>query len=170
MLDHFRLFARYNKWANDRIYAAADLVDDAARQEDRGAFFGSLHGTLNHILVADRVWMDRLEQKPDEFMKSYRLDTVTEPEWAGLCRARGAMDARILNYIDDLDEARLNTKLTFRDSTGVTFTRAPIEVLAHFFNHQTHHRGQAHDLVHQITGAAPSLDLYVFQKEREKAG
>ncbi len=164
MLDHFNMFAGYNIWANKRLYDAAGALSDAQRTEDRGAFFKSLHGTLNHILVADRVWMDRLEGAPNEFMKSYRLDTVTEPEWAGLRAARDKMDARINAYVAQLTDEALTQEVAFQDSSGTSHSAAPVHILPHFFNHQTHHRGQAHDLLHQITGDAPSLDMIQFMR------
>lgn len=167
MLDHFRMFARYNRWANQRIYDAAEPISETKRTADRGAFFKSLHGTLNHILVADRVWMDRLEGEPDEFMKSYFLDTVTEPKWNRLRAARDAMDARIASYINALTEDDIHKPMSYSDSKRVLHTNTPADVLPHFFNHQTHHRGQAHDLIQQITGEAPSLDMILFSRTDE---
>jgi len=166
MLDHFRMFASYNHWANGRIYEAAGAVSEAERNRDRGAFFRSLHGTLNHILVADRVWMDRLEGKPNEFMKSYKLDTVTHPVWAELCAARADMDSRIIGYLEGLTEATFHAPIAYEDSSGGKHSNSPLEILPHFFNHETHHRGQAHDLVHQITSNAPSLDMIIFQRSK----
>jgi uncharacterized damage-inducible protein DinB len=166
MLNYFRQFAAYNRWANEQIYEAADGIAEEGRNADRGAFFGSLHGTLNHTLVADRVWMDRLEGKPTEFMKTFRLDTVTHPVWADLRAARNDMDFRIIGYLEGLTEAALHAQVQYEDSSGSKHADSPLEVLPHFFNHQTHHRGQAHDLIHQITGNAPSLDLIAFLRSR----
>lgn len=164
MLDHFKMFAGYNIWANKRLYDAAGALSDGQRNEDRGAFFRSLHGTLNHILVADRIWMDRLEGAPNKFMKRYRLDTVTEPTWAGLRAARGEMDTRISDYIEGLTAAALQVPVNYEDSSGGEHVDAPADILPHVFNHQTHHRGQAHDLLHQMGGVAPSLDLMQFMR------
>lgn len=166
MIDHFRQFAAYNLWANTRIYDVAATIAEAERNADRGAFFKSLHGTLNHILVGDRVWMDRLEGKPIEFMKTFRLDTVTHPRWDDLRAARADMDYRIIGYLEGLTEEALHAQIHFEDSSGTKHTGMPVALLPHFFNHQTHHRGQAHDLVHQITGDAPSLDMIVFLRAK----
>lgn len=162
MLTHFRQFAGYNAWANRRLYDTAEALGEEARQRDLNAFFASLHGTLNHILVADRVWMDRLEGAPNEFMKSYRLDTVTHPEWSELRRARDAMDTRIKAYLDRLTDEEMREPFSYDDSSGGRHQNIPLDVLPHVFNHQTHHRGQAHTLVKQLGGDPPSLDMVQF--------
>ncbi len=168
MLAHFAMFARYNKWANDRLYAAAGAVPEADYRADRGAFFGSVHGTLNHLLVADRIWMHRFTGERPTYA---RLDVIVHDDLATLRQARQAEDDRILRWLGELDAETLNGNFSYRtivNPTDVTQPRAP--ALAHVFNHQTHHRGQAHALLTAIGGrdAATSLDLLLFQRETGK--
>lgn len=104
MLDHYRMFADYNRWANRRVYAAVSELSDSEYREDKGAFFGSLHGTLNHILVADRIWMKRFTKEGEA---PSRLDAILHEDLNGLTAARVAEDERIIAWIDSLDEERL---------------------------------------------------------------
>ncbi len=165
MQRHFAMFARYNEWANERIYAAAARLGDADYQASRGAYFGSVHGTLNHILVGDRIWMNRFTGRGETYRQ---LDLILFDDRAALRSAREIEDRRIIAFVDGLDAHALLGSFSYRtivNPTDVTQPLAP--ALAHFFNHQTHHRGQVHGLVSAIAGreAAPSLDLIQFQRE-----
>jgi uncharacterized damage-inducible protein DinB len=157
------MFARYNTWANERLYAAAAALSDATYRADRGAFFKSVHGTLNHLLVADRIWMHRFTgtgTAPD------RLDALLFDEFAPLREARRGEDARIERYVDTLTDSDLAGRFTYRTITNPRRIEQELSpALDHFFNHQTHHRGQVHCLLTAITGTAPSLDLIMFQRE-----
>lgn len=162
MLAMFRMFAGYNAWANERIYAAAGALTDADCRADLGAFFKSVHGTLNHILVADRVWMHRFTGLGDA---PSRLDAILFEHFADLKAARAAEDQRIIDYIAGLTDADLKATFSYRRmTTPETMTQPLAPALSHFFNHQTHHRGQVHALLTRLTGEAPSLDLMPFQR------
>ena len=116
----------------------------------RGAFFGSLHGTLNHMVVADRVWLRRFT---GDGPVQTRLDEILFEDLDRLEEARAAEDERIVGYIDRLSEADLASTFSYRTITqpqDITQPLAP--ALSHFFNHQTHHRGQAHGLITEIAG------------------
>lgn len=161
--SHFKMMALYNAWANTRLYEAAAAIDAEAYHAPRGAYFGSLHRTLNHILVGDRIWMRRFTGEGDA---PTRLDAVLYDEIVRLRAAREQEDAQIVSFIEGLEEVVLGGLFTYRTITNPTDITQPLSpALAHFFNHQTHHRGQAHCLLTQITGDAPSLDLIVFQRE-----
>jgi uncharacterized damage-inducible protein DinB len=165
MRSHFVMFAAYNRWANERLFGAALKLPDAEYRKPRGAFFGSLHGTLNHLLVADRIWMRRFTGTGPIHTK---LDEILFDDAHDLIAARRNEDARIVTYVDGLTEDNLDATFTYRtivNPMDITQRRAP--ALAHFFNHQAHHRGQAHCLVTEIAGndAMPSLDLIQFQRE-----
>lgn len=165
MKDYFAMFAAYNRWANARLYKAAAALPDAEYRRARGAFFGSLHGTLNHLLVADRIWMRRFT---GEGPVQTRLDEVLFDDLSLLRAERAALDDRIVGYIDGLTDASFARPLSYRTITSpIEITQPLAPALAHFFNHQTHHRGQAHALVTQAAGndAMPSLDLIMFQRE-----
>ncbi len=165
MKDHFAMFAGYNRWANRRLYAAARALPDAEYRAPRGAFFGSLHGTLNHLLVADRVWMRRFTGAGPV---QTRVDEILFDDLPSLAAERDAEDTRIIAYVDRLTEAGLAAAFTYRTIIRPEEISQPLApALAHFFNHQTHHRGQAHCLVTEVAGndATPSLDLLIFQRE-----
>lgn len=163
MRELFTMLAAYNAWANRRVYAAAAALPEADYRRDAGAFFGSLHGTLNHLLVGDRIWMRRFTgegPQPD------RLDAVLYEELAALRAAREAEDARIEAYVAGLEEATLRGRFRYRTIVRPVDVEQPLApALLHFFNHQTHHRGQAHALLTRFAGDAPSLDLLQFQRE-----
>ena len=159
MTSRYRLFAGYNAWCNTRLYAAVATVSDADYRADRGAFFKSLHGTLNHILVGDRIWMARFTGA-GEMPKS--LDAILYEDFADLRAARQTEDARILGYVEGLSEADLAGTIRYRTITRPQEIEQPLApALDHFFNHQTHHRGQAHALLSAAIGndATPSFDL-----------
>ncbi len=160
MLDHFRMFADYNRWANRLIYAAAAELTDAELRESRGAFFGSLLATLNHILVADRVWMKRFTHEGDA---PTALDTILHDDLPALAAARTVEDERIIAWIDGLSDARLGADLTYTPLTNPTvITQKLAPTLGHFFNHQTHHRGQAHATLTALGRPSITLDLAYF--------
>ncbi|WP_046118351.1 DinB family protein [Ensifer aridi] len=167
MLDHFRMFADYNRWANRRLYAAAAELSDAEFRENKGAFFGSLHGTLSHLLAADRIWMKRFTRGGDA---PSRLDAILHEDLAALTAARAAEDERIIAWVGSLDEARLSAHVTYSPLTmpgDITQKLGP--TLAHFFNHQTHHRGQAHATFTALGRPSLTLDLVFFLRtEGEK--
>jgi uncharacterized damage-inducible protein DinB len=163
-LDHFRGFARYNQWANRRLYAACASLPEAEYMKPRASFFGSLHATLNHILVGDRIWMGRLTGH-DPGIAS--LDQILYAELAGLRVAREAEDAQIIAFVDGLDEPTFNTTLRYKSMSGKPQATPVRWVLAHLFNHQTHHRGQAHALLSQTAVAPPELDLIYYLREAD---
>jgi uncharacterized damage-inducible protein DinB len=161
--DHYRMLALYNRWANVQLYQAAAKLSEAALVEDRGAFFKSALGTLNHLLVADRIWLARLAGNGPV---GARLDEVLFTTLAPLAEARAAEDARLIVHLFALQEAQFAEPLTYLTLTGTPQTQPLHHVLAHVFNHQTHHRGQVHDLMCQIGGKAgvPVLDLLAYQR------
>jgi len=163
MKAHFSRFAAYNAWANTRLYDAAGQLDPAARTRDIGAYFTSLHGTLNHILVADQVWMRRLTgEGPDP----RELDEITQPGFRALRRAREAEDARISAYVDGLAEDAFAESVDYANLAGQPQNMERGLILAHFFNHQTHHRGQAHDGLKRLGLEPPALDLLYFMRPK----
>lgn len=154
-----RMMAAYNAEMNRRLYAAADTLDDATRRADGGAFWGSIHGTLSHLLWGDTTWMSRFDgwKPPGVAMKdSPRL----VPDWDALRAARVAADARIADWTGRLDDAWLAGTLTwFSGALGREVTRPHWMLVGHFFNHQTHHRGQAHALITRAGAATGDTDL-----------
>lgn len=161
-LPYFRRLARYNAWANRRLFEAAGKLDPAEWEAPRSGFFGSLQKTLNHILVADHIWLARFEAR-DHGMRA--LNQIEHPDFAALKRAREAEDARVVAFLDQLPQARLAEELDYSNMAGEA-KRLPLGLaLAHFFNHQTHHRGQAHAMLSGTRVPPPSLDLLYFLAE-----
>jgi|SRR6266404_1427940 len=159
----FEMLASYNGWANNRLYDAVTKLRDEDYRADHGAFFGSLHGTLNHILIGDRIWMHVFT---GQGVKPRQLDAILYDDIDGLRAARRAEDERIAAYIASLSTRDLAGTVryqTLRNPALIEQHLAPL--LVHFFNHQTHHRGQAHCLLTGFTGEAPSLDLIIFQRQ-----
>ena len=158
-LPHFRTLAAYNRWSNVRLYDACAGLGDAARKQDRGAYFGSIHNTLNHILVGDRAWLDRVEGIDTG---PVTLDAVLFDNFDALRQARAAEDDRIDRVLMGLDETRMAGDLSYRNVAGESH-RTPLRlVLTHLFNHQTHHRGQVHGMLSQAGASPPELDLIYY--------
>ena len=170
MKSRYQMFAGYTAWCNTRLYDAAAGVADADYRAERGAFFKSLYGTLNHLLVGDRIWMKRFtgagEQPPS-------LDAILYDDFAALRAARQAQDTLISRYVARLNDNDLAGTIRYRTVVNPQqIEQALAPALDHFFNHQTHHRGQAHGLLTAILGndATPSFDLIIYQRETGTGG
>lgn len=163
---HYDLFAGYNAWANARLYAAAAQLSDEDYRRDGGAFFKSVHGTLNHLLATDRVWFSRCAgvdavQGP----VPTRLDAIVFEDFAPLRAAREKEDAAILRYVRALPESAYSGVIRYRRVSTPDEHEQPLrQAFAHWFNHQTHHRGQTHALLTRWRGEAPELDLLFYER------
>lgn len=157
-----RLLARYNAWQNDSLLAAAETLDEAAREADRGAFFGSVRATFSHLLWADRIWMSRLAgwPKPEG---GIRESARHETDWARLRGARTEADAGILAWAEGLGEADLAGDLTWwSGAAGREVTKPKALCALHLFNHQTHHRGQIHAMLTSAGARPGDTDLFLL--------
>lgn len=154
----WRQYARYNTRANVRLYDACATLDDSARKRDLGAFFGSLHGTLNHLLLGDRIWMARFEGREHV---STGLDAILHDDFAALGAARQAFDARIEAFFAAPPPGFWQRPLRYVNNEGRLFEDAPDLIVPHFFNHQTHHRGQAHALITAAGETTEDTDLFI---------
>ena len=163
MLSHqFKQLANYNRWANARLYAAALDLSEQAYRLHIGVFFGSLHGTLNHLLLTDRLWLKRLTREGEH---PNRLDTILYENRVELTQARMAEDRRLITVVENYDDAALTGLHNYQTTSGMPQSQVLGDILAHLFNHQTHHRGHAHACLSILTGdEPPSLDLLVFQR------
>jgi uncharacterized damage-inducible protein DinB len=163
MKAHFQKMAAYNRWANARLYDSVGNLTPEEFAAPRSGFFPSLLKTLNHILVGDTVWAGRLDGTGPAGITS--LDQVLHTDFAALKAARAAMDDRIVSYVDAVAPARLEEELVYRTVAGDPMTTQVAQVLAHVFNHQTHHRGQAHAMLSSTRVAPPALDLIYFLRD-----
>ena len=145
--SYYQLMAKYNRWMNRKLYAVCADIPDRTRREDRGAFFKSIHGTLNHLLFGDLVWMDRFTGAPR------RNITMGEE----LRDARDSKDAEIIAWANGLSDAWLREPFTYTSGVdGKTRTLPAWVLVTHMFNHQTHHRGQLTTLIKQL-GYEPGI-------------
>ena len=151
------MLARYNRIANERLYASCAQLDDAEYRKDRRGSFGSIHGLLNHILLGDRIWMGRFEGNEGG---TPALNTLLFEDFPALRLARMEQDARIEAFFGDLHEDFLSRSFRYINNQGKDYQdEAPLAV-SHFFNHQTHHRGQVHVMLRQTSVQPPSLDMH----------
>lgn len=163
MKAHFAMMSAYNAWANRRLFGAAIELSEDDYRRHVGVFFGSMHNTLSHLYVTDVLWMARLrgESGPPWF-----LDHIPHASRSDLAARRKMMDCDIRGFVLSLDDASLTNEITYRrvsDATVVTQSKS--QALAHLFNHQTHHRGQAHAILSILGQTPPALDLLLFQRE-----
>jgi len=164
MKTHFVTMAKYNAWANARLYRMVGALPDEMFRKDVGAYFKSLHGTLNHLLAADRIWMSRLTgigDHPDN------LNAILFVDLPSLHAARVDEDGRIIDFVQGLTESALEEMWDYRTLNGTPQRQRRREILAHLFNHETHHRGQAHAILTVLGVAEPDpLDLILMQREQ----
>jgi len=140
--------ARYNRWMNQKIYECCSGLSDEERKRDMDAFFKSIDGTLNHLLLADRVWMGRFTGKPFHVQS---LDQELYADFAVLRSEREAEDNRIIEWVASLSPQDVDGYLFYTSIVNPEPWRYPLWfALSHFFNHQTHHRGQVTTLLTQL--------------------
>ncbi|MEH2376551.1 DinB family protein [Nostoc sp.] len=157
LIQHFQMLSRYNYLANHRLYEVCSLLSDVELKQTRPAFFKSIYVTLNHIMIGDRIWMGRFT---GEEMSSQGLDAILYDKFQELREARFLEDERITAFIDNLDDEILKVIITYKNNQGKIYSDPVNLLIAHFFNHQTHHRGQIHDMLTQTEITPPSLDMH----------
>ena len=162
-LDNYRFLAKYNRWMNQRLYAACETLADEERKRERGAFFGSIHHTLNHLVVGDQLWLRRFVQcgvdngvllaglggTVLDLPEGSRLDTVLFDDWTALRVKREQLDGAIESWVTNMPEAYLQFTMRYSNTKGVPRAHPAWQAMTHFFNHQTHHRAQAGTLLTQ---------------------
>ncbi|HEU0222307.1 MAG TPA: DinB family protein [Paracoccaceae bacterium] len=161
--DHVRTMAAYNAWQNRSLYGAAAKLDDAARRLDRGAFFRSIHGTLAHLLWADRLWLHRLTGLPKPNRGSIAESVNEEEEWEALAAARRACDGTIADWAGAITPEVLADSLSwYSGSISRQITKTVWVIVTHLFNHQTHHRGQVHAMLTAAGVRPEATDLILL--------
>jgi len=162
-MSHFSLMARFNAWVNRRLYAAVSTIDDDSYRRGRGAFFGSVHATLNHLMVVDRMWTRRIEGVDHGLMG---LDQILHEDFSSLRDARVGEDARLVALVDALPPERLGERVTYERMIGSGREEMRVDhILLTLFNHQTHHRGQIHVMLTQDGHEVPPLDVGFFLED-----
>jgi len=172
--DHFELLSVYNQWMNSRIYEAAGQLSAAELAKDRGAFFGSILGTLNHIVVGDTLWLKRFATHPScldllrevaGLQNPTSLDQMLFNDLGSLFEHRTWLDSNIINWISELSEGDLGFILSYHNTKGILATKRYSSLVLHFFNHQVHHRGQVSTLLSQAGVNIGVTDLLVHIPE-----
>jgi uncharacterized damage-inducible protein DinB len=161
--------ARYNRWMNDSLYGLASALTDEERKRDGGAFFKSIHGTFNHLLLADRVWLGRFtgEAVPAGFMGPGGIRSLEQELYADfdeLRRERARTDDQLAAWVSALSDERLAAPLVYL-RRGQRIEVPLWEAVVHVFNHQTHHRGQITTLLTQQGRDPGSTDLFAMLRE-----
>jgi uncharacterized damage-inducible protein DinB len=157
MIDAFRMLARYNRIANERLYEQCGRLDLDEYLRERKGSFGSIHRLLNHMLLGDRIWMSRFAGGGNT---TPPLNSIQCETFAELRSARTEQDASIEAFFEKVDSDFLHRSMPYINSQGKSYVETvPVAVL-HFFNHQTHHRGQVHVMLSQTPVKPPSLDMH----------
>jgi uncharacterized damage-inducible protein DinB len=163
---YIQRMARYNRWQNENLYGAAARLPDSERKRERGAFFGSIQGTLCHLLITDRMWLHRFQPDRFEMPKAGSMaETATViADWDVLAAARTDCDAQLIGWCDAVDVGWLDGDVTYYSvSMARDYVKPRGLLLTHLFNHQTHHRGQVHCMLTQA-GIKPSdTDLPIME-------
>jgi len=160
---HFQNFARYNAWANEYLYDAVQTLSVEEVNRGISGFFHSVLGTLNHILVGDYLWMERLQGSGP---KPASLDALLYENLDDLIHNRQQADQRLITLTDALTTDELNSHMDYKTSAGVQCHDLKSDVLTHIFNHQTHHRGQCHQMLSQLGKAPPPLDMIYYIRSK----
>ena len=154
---HFQMLARYNRIANERLYATCAQLNDAEYRQQRPGSFGSIHGLLNHILLGDRRWMGLFENGQ---RVTPPLNQILYDDFASLWSARTREDSRIESFFSDLDVSFWDRSFQYTNNQGKDYVETAHVACSHLFNHQTHHRGQVHVMLSHAQVAPPALDLH----------
>lgn len=156
--QHICLLAEYNLWMNAKLYEAAMTLSDNDLVADRKAFFGSILGTLNHLVVGDTIWLKRFATHPANFPALESVRNLTTPtnlnqllfsDLESLSKQRNLLDLTIVEWTKWISEIELDSSLRYSNMKGVAAQKNLFGLMLHFFNHQTHHRGQAMTLLSQ---------------------
>ena len=164
--DYVKSMAAYNHWQNENLYKAADSLADGDRRANKGAFFGSIHATLCHLLWGDLRWMSRFADVALPNQPNIPTSVNECDGWSELKSRRLNADKAIIGWAADLSPVDLAGDLTwYSGAAGRDETRPLAMLITHFFNHQTHHRGQVHCLL-TASGAKPDdTDLFLMPAE-----
>jgi uncharacterized damage-inducible protein DinB len=166
--EYLRKMADYNRWMNEKVYAAASRLPVQELAAERGAFFGSVMGTLNHLMVADLIWLKRFARLPDagtaldglqEIETPTALDQPLYRDFARLRERRVWLDGMIVAWASAVRAEHLEQVLEYANTRGEIFRKRFAGVAMHFFNHQTHHRGQVTTLLSQAGVDVGETDL-----------
>lgn len=169
--EHFKLMADYNYRMNRQVYQTSGKLKEEELTKNVGAFFCSVLGSLNHILVGDLIWLTRFSNLSNDFKSLNKLNKYPKPselsdvlylEFSELCRVREEVDLIIQSWVrGEIKEEHLELDLTYSNTKGITSSRCFSELVSHLFNHQTHHRGQISTLLYQFGHDVGTTDFLI---------
>ncbi|MFT7690776.1 MAG: putative damage-inducible protein DinB [Porticoccaceae bacterium] len=168
MRYHLEILGRYNQCLNSKIYLAASQLSEKGLAENHGAFFGSILGTLNHIMVGDIIWLKRFAKHPSsmvslsgvvELPDPTSLDQIVCNDFASLHSLRVWLDKQIIDWLAEITDSDLDNIIDYKTTMGETHRKQYDSLILHFFNHQTHHRGQISTLLSQLCIDIGATDL-----------
>jgi len=163
--EYAKLLARYNRWMNEKIYAASEQLSDEKRKADRGAFFKSIHSTLNHLVWGDAMWLGRFTKGTalERAMPTVSAGTDMYNDWNELKTTRLELDHALIEWAEALDEEWISGEFSWYSGITKTTRSAPAwQLVVHMFNHQTHHRGQVTTLLAQQKIDLGATDLMMM--------
>jgi uncharacterized damage-inducible protein DinB len=176
MLENYRFLGKYNQWMNEKLYESASKLPDTLRKLNRGAFFGSIHNTLNHLVLTDKIWLGRFAAQGVEFQSLSddilgvpggfkSLGQVLYDDFAELKAQRIKIDQAVENWLTEMPPDFPMQVMKYANMKGMMREHPMWQALTHFFNHQTHHRGQVTVLINQagidpgVTDLIAMIDL-----------
>lgn len=169
LVDYVRQMAEYNRWMNQKVYAACEKLPAEQLSENRGAFFGSILGTLNHLAVADTIWLKRFAATGNDALVVMNEIPYPQALDAQLCNSlpelrelRARLDETLLAFANLVTQAELDGPVIYKSLRGDPSSKILFGLLMHVFNHQTHHRGQVTTLLSQFGVDVGVTDLVVL--------
>ena len=171
---NFELMAEYNALMNQRICDSISNTSNEVLWQDQKAYFGSILGTLNHLMVGDLIWLNRFNQHPSyskgfkalepltDFLLPTKLTQILYENKQSFVVARPALDQVVIRFIGELSESDFLHTLSYKNTKGDCFNKPFSMLLQHFFNHQTHHRGQVTTLLTQVNIDVGETDLLML--------
>lgn len=161
--SYFVVLSDYQQWANDRMFAALGGIAPALLLSSQGLFFNSIHHTVDHLLLVNRLWLARLQGE------SLRVDfrAITYPDWNQLIEATQRQAEELTLWLEGYEETLFDRRLEYVSSEGETRSMWMRDVLTHVMNHQTHHRGQISAVISRLGGVAPEMDYVYYKRDME---
>ena len=161
--SYFVVLSDYQQWANDRLFAALGGIDNALLQSPQGLFFGTIHHTVDHIMLVNRLWLGRLRSEITEV----DFQQITYPDWNQLIEATQRQAEELTLWLEACTEDWFDGQLDYVSSEGEARSMWMRDVLTHMMNHQTHHRGQISAVITRLGGVAPEMDYVYYKREME---
>lgn len=169
LVDHVKKMAEYNQWMNQKLFDLCQGLPAETLNENRGAFFGSISGTLNHLLVADTIWLKRFAENGisglaamEKTPRPDALDAILFADFSELKQRREEIDQLVVEFANQIRDEDLQKTIHYKNFKGIAASKTFFSLLMHLFNHQTHHRGQITTLLSQL-GIDPGVtDLVVL--------